>query len=80
MEHPAPAEHRPNVPSSWYLPLLVRFARMPGVHLYRIDQHVRAACKETHVPSWNQCAYDGPAASGIAPSWEVPTPCPSVCA
>eukprot|EP00959_Pyramimonas_sp_CCMP1952_P034479 722954-Pyramimonas_sp.AAC.1 len=37
-DHPAPADSRPSDSSCWHLPSMVRFARMPGVHLLRIDK------------------------------------------
>ena len=58
MEHPAEAEHRADVPSSWRLPILVRLMGMPGVLFHRIDQcqFGQSAKKPTglltvHVPS-----------------------------
>eukprot|EP00959_Pyramimonas_sp_CCMP1952_P111892 2340202-Pyramimonas_sp.AAC.1 len=38
MEHPAPRASRPDIPSSWYLPEMVRFARLPYVQTVDIDQ------------------------------------------
>eukprot|EP00959_Pyramimonas_sp_CCMP1952_P259091 5416718-Pyramimonas_sp.AAC.1 len=67
MEHPAPAEHRPNAPSSWHLPILSKSARQLGVKLHRIDQCMfgLSAKKPTslmgvHIPMLNQLINELP--------------------